>query len=316
MERVPLGNSSLQVSRLCLGTWNMAGSEGWGPENDEQSIRIIRQVMDAGCNFIDSAHGYGGGHSEEVLGRALEGRRDEAVVATKIVQCDPSEVEGQLDAALARLRTDHLDLYIVHWPRPSMSLEDFMGEMTRLRDKGKTREIGTSNFDLDQMKVAVRHGAVSLQPPFNALWRIIDRDVLPFCHEHSVAVTPYSPLAQGLLTGRYTREGAEKKGGPRDSNLLFKEPVFSKAKDAARVVDEVADQIGATSAQVALAWVLHTEGITAPIVGVSRMAQWEDNVRALDLELSAEQYERIGDAGMGVWNEFGDDDTMWGWKPD
>ncbi|MFP4028804.1 MAG: aldo/keto reductase [Candidatus Brocadiia bacterium] len=316
MEHVRLGDSQLEVSRLCLGTWNMSGGEGWGPEDDQNSIRIIREVLDRGFNFIDSAHGYGKGHSEEVLGKALDGRRDDAIVSTKIVQCDPSDVEAQLDAALKRLRSDYVDIYIVHWPRPSVSLEDFMGEMVKMKEKGKAREIGASNFNLEQMKIALEFGAISLQPPFNALWRIIDEDVLPFCRKNQIGVTPYSPLAQGLLTGRYTRGEEKTKGGPRDSNLLFKEPNFSRAKEGASVVDDVADEIGATSAQTALAWVLQTDGITAPIVGVSRMGQWEDNVQALDIELTGEQYDRISRAGLEVWNEcFTDDDTMWGWKP-
>lgn len=312
MERTRLGNSGLEVSRLCLGTWNMGGSQGWGPKSDEDSIRVIRQVLDGGCNFVDSAEGYGGGHSEEVLGRALQGRREGVVVGTKLVQCDPALVEGRLDGALKRLGTDHVDLYICHWPSPSLPLDDFMGEVARLRDKGKCRAIGASNFDLGQMKVAVRHGAVSLQPPFNVLWRIIDKDVLPYCREQNVAVTPYSPLAQGLLTGRFTRASEAARAGPRSSNVLFQEPVFSAAKAAARVVDQVADELGATSSRVALAWVLQTDGVTSPIVGVSRMDQWEDNAKALDVKLEAEQYTRISEAGLAVWSRFDEDAKMWG----
>jgi len=311
MERVKLGSSDIEVPRLCLGTWNMDGSKGWGPESDEESIRIIRQVVDSGFNFIDTAIAYGGGHSEEVVGRALEGMREKAIVATKLVQCDPVKAEGELDRALGRMRTDYLDLFIVHWPSASGSLDDFMAEMARLRDKGKCKAVGVSNFNLEQMQVAARRGAVSLQPPFNVVWRIIDRDVLPFCREHNVAVTPYSPLAQGLLTGRFTREGEAVPAGIRAANVLFKEPVFTKAKAAARVVDRVADEIGATSSQVALAWLLHTEGVTSPIVGVSSMKQWQDNVKALEVGLTPKQYSRISEAGTKVWSEFSDDATMW-----
>lgn len=315
MERVRLGSSDIEVTRLCLGTWNMDGSEGWGPKSDEESVELIRKVMDSGCNFFDSAHGYGGGHSEEVLGRALAGRRERAVCSTKLVQCDPAEAEQQLDNALARMQTDYIDIYICHWPRPSMDLDDFMGELTRLCDKGKARAIGASNFDLAQMKVAARHGAVVLQPPFNVVWRIIDEDVLPFCRENGVAVTPYSTLMQGLLTGRYTRGDAKVTGGPRQSNCIFKEPTFAKAKRAAGVVDAIADQLGATSSQVAIAWALATPGVTSPIVGISKMSHWEDNVGALDIELSEEHCNAISQAGLEVWADFTDGDTMWGWKP-
>jgi len=316
MDYILLGRSELQVSRLCLGTWNMAGAEGWGPDNDEQSICLIRRVQDTGCNFFDTAHGYGKGHSEEVLGRALAqgDRRQRAIVATKIVHTDVGEVEPSLDAALQRLQSDYVDLYIVHWPSPSHSLPEFLGKMREMKEKGKAREIGVSNFNAEQMKVAVEFGAVSLQPPYNPMWRIIEPDVLDFCRANNVGVTPYAPLAQGLLTGRFTRT-TEPTTGVRRNNALFQEPVFARAKEAARVVDAVADELGCTSSQAALAWLLRTDGVTAPIVGVSKWRHWEDNIGALDIEMSDEQYERISTAGMDVWRMLAPDATMWGWSP-
>jgi len=317
MDYLPLGKSEIEVSRLCLGTWNMGGAEGWGPDDDERSIELIRQAQDTGCNFFDSAHGYGRGHAEEVLGRALaEGdRRERAVVATKIVQCEPERVEPSLDGALENLQTDYLDLYIVHWPRPSMSLEKFLDKMLEMKQKGKVREIGVSNFNLEQMKVAAERGVVSLQPPYNILWRTIESDVLPFCRENGIAVTPYSPLAQGLLTGRFSRT-EEELTGIRKSNVLFREPVFSKAREVASLVDEIADRHGCTSSQIALAWLLMTEGVTAPIVGISKWRHWLANLGALDVCLSDEEHERLGAAGMEVWNMLPEDATMWGWKPE
>jgi aryl-alcohol dehydrogenase-like predicted oxidoreductase len=316
MQYVKLGSTDIEVSRLCLGTWNMGGARGWGPHDDARSIELIRRAQDDGCSFFDSAHGYGRGHSEEVLGRALaEGdRRERAVVSTKIVQCNPDRVEPSLDGALERLQSDYVDIYIVHWPRPSLSLEDFLGRMVEMRQKGKARQIGASNFDRAQMQLAHRFGLVSLQPPYNALWRGIEDDVLPFCREHQIALTPYSPLAQGLLTGRFTRS-SEEKTGIRKDNRLFEEPVFGRARQAAAVVDAVADEIGCTSSQAALAWLLQTDGVTAPIVGVSRWEHWQDNSGALEVHLSDEQYERISVAGMEVWRMLPEDATMWGWKP-
>jgi aryl-alcohol dehydrogenase-like predicted oxidoreductase len=317
MDYLQLGKSDLHVSRLCLGTWNMGGAKGWGPEDDERSIELIRRAQDSGCNFFDTAHGYGRGHAEEVLGRALaEGdRREQAVISTKIIQCDPERLEPQLDAALQRLQTDYVDLYIVHWPKSGWNLDEFLAGMNRMKEKGKARWIGISNFDADQLRTAVEHGVVSLQPPFNIVWRIIESDVLPLCREHDIGVTPYSPLAQGLLTGRFTRS-SEEKTGVRKKNVLFKEPVFSQAKEAARVVDEIADEHGRTSSQIALAWVLHTEGVTAPIVGISKWSQWQDDLGALEVQLSDEEYDRLSRAGMEVWDMLPEDATMWGWQPD
>jgi aryl-alcohol dehydrogenase-like predicted oxidoreductase len=317
MDYTTLDGTDMEVSRLCLGTWNMGGQEGWGPEEDQKSIELIRRAQDSGCNFIDTAHGYGRGHAEKVLGEALsEGdRRENAIVSTKIIQCDPGRVERSLDAALERLQSDYVDIYIVHWPRPSMSLEDFLEKMFEMKEKGKAREIGVSNFNAEQMRVAISFGVVSLQPPYNALWRGIEDEVLPLCRENDIAVTPYSPLAQGLLTGRFTR-GSEEKTGIRTSNRLFEEPVFGEARKAASVVDEIADEHGWTSSQVALAWLLRTPGVTSPIVGISRWEQWEDNLGALEIELSDEEYGRISEAGRGVWDMLPEDATMWGWKPE
>ncbi|MFO8007663.1 MAG: aldo/keto reductase [Candidatus Brocadiia bacterium] len=317
MDYVNLGNSDLLVSRLCLGTWNMAGGKGWGPEDDKKSIELIRRTHDSGCNFFDSAHVYGRGHSEELLGEALaEGdRRERAVIGTKIMQRDQGKVEKRLDAALRRLQTDYLDLYTVHWPYPRLDLRAFMDEMAEMKQKGKVRELGVSNFDLAQMRVAAEYDAIALQPPYNVVWRGIEDDILPFCRQSGIGVTPYSPLGQGLLTGRFSRD-SEEKSGIRQKNILFEEPIFSQAVEAAGVVDQVADELGCSSPQVALAWLLHTEGVTAPIVGVSSWSQWQEDLGALDLQLSDEQYERISAAGMEVWGAVPEDATMWGWKPE
>ncbi len=317
MKRIRLDGTEMKVTRLCLGTWNMSGQEGWGPQEDEKSIELIRRVQDSGCNFFDTAHVYGGGHAEKVLGEALAdgNRRERAIVSTKVMQGDPDGVEPQLDAALERMQTDYVDIYIVHWPRPSLSLPDFMSEMARMREEGKAAQIGVSNFNLEQMKVAAEYDIVSLQPPYNALWREIEGDVLPFCRENGIAVTPYSPLAQGLLTGRFSR-GMEEKTGVRKNNVLFEEPVFSQARKAAAVVDQVADAHGWSSSQVALAWLLQTPGVTSPIVGISRWEHWEDNGGALEVELTDDEYEQISEAGMKVWEMLPENAAMWGWRPD
>jgi len=315
MDYVRFGKTDMEVSRLCLGTWNMSGAEGWGPDDDRQSVDLIRKVQDSGCNFIDTAQVYGSGHSEEIVGRALaeDGRRERAIIMTKIMQCPPEEVEGSLDGALRRLQTDYVDVYIVHWPRAGLSLEDFLAKMVEMKEKGKTREVGVSNFDLDQMQVAAEYGVVSLQPPYNALWRAIEADVLPFCRDHHIAVTPYSPLAQGLLTGRFSR-AMEAKTGVRAKNRLFAEPIFGEARKAAGVVDRIADEHGWTSSQVALAWLLRTDGVTAPIVGISKWSHWQDNLGALDVTLSDDEYERISQAGQKVWAMLPPDAIMWDWS--
>lgn len=313
MERVKLGTSGLEVSRLCLGAWNFAGGEGWGPDDDRASINLIHHALDSGCNFIDTARAYGRGHSEEVVGEAIRDRRDSVVVATKMVHCPPEQVEPEIDKSLAGLRTDYVDLYICHWPRPSLPLEPFFESMVAAKQKGKIRAIGVSNFDSEQMRAAMRFGACSLQPPLSILWRVPD-ETMDFCRANGVAVTPYSPLAQGLLTGRYTR-GQSEITGIRKNNQLFGGDVFPRALEVARKLDGIADALGCTSAQAALAWVLRAGAVAAPIVGASSPEQWDQNLEALGVELPQDDYDLLDREGRAVWDLLGPDESMWGWKP-
>jgi len=314
MEKVAFGTSGMKVTRMCVGTWNMAAGEGWGPESENAAIALIRRALDGGCNFVDTARVYGDGKSEEIVGRAVKGRREQVIIASKMMHGAPGEVAPTLEESLKCLGTDYIDLYICHWPRPSLPFEPFFEEMARQREAGKIRAVGVSNFDLAQMRVAAEYGAVSLQPPFSILWRIPD-ELLAFCREQSIAVTPYSPLAQGLLTGRYSRAKAEVTGGPRRHNVLFSEKVFPSALAVAEQVDAVADRMKCTSSQVALAWALRTPGITSVIVGASSPEQWDQNVGALQLKLTDDDYRQLSEAGLQVWSRLGPEATMWGWKP-
>jgi aryl-alcohol dehydrogenase-like predicted oxidoreductase len=292
----------------------MGGQKGWGPESEEVAVSLIHHALDSGCNFVDTARSYGRGKSEEIVGKGIKGRREAVVVATKMMQCPPEEVVPNIEASLKCLGTDYIDLYICHWPAPSLPLEPFFEEMVRQREAGKIRAIGVSNFNRQQMETAVTYGVVSLQPPFSILWRVAD-DVLSFCRESNLAVTPYSPLAQGLLTGRYTRESAKSPGGPRESNVLFSEDVLPASLAVAAEVDRIADRMGCTSAQVALAWVLQTPGIRCALVGASRPSQWDENAGALDVTLSEGDYRVLDQAGRAVWDRFDPEDALWGWKP-
>lgn len=314
MDKTTLGDSGIDVTRLCLGTWNMGGQAGWGPKDEDSAVALIRHALDGGCNFVDTARGYGRGKSEEVVGKAVAGRRDQVVIATKMLQCTAEEARANVEASLKALQTDYVDLYICHWPVPSMPMEPFFEEMVGQREAGNIRAIGVSNFNLEQIRVALAYGVVSLQPPFSIVWRAPE-GVLQFCRDHNVAVTPYCPLAQGLLTGRYTRQKSDDRGGPRKHNLLFSDEMLPHSLGAAAQVDTVADRMGQTSAQVALAWALQTPGIKSVLVGASSSAQWDQNVGALGVALSEEDYQRLDAAGLEVWSRFAPEDAMWGWKP-
>jgi aryl-alcohol dehydrogenase-like predicted oxidoreductase len=308
-----LGGSGIEVSRVCLGTWNMSRMAGWGPADDKQAVRLIQYAVDGGCTFIDTARAYGGGHAEKLVGQALRGRRDRVVIATKMFHCLPAEVAPQLEESLRCLETDRIDLYYCHWPRPSLALEPFLEALCRERDAGRIRAIGVSNFDLAQMQLAARFGAVVLQPPLSVLWSIPE-PVMAFCRDHAISLAAYSPLAQGLLTGRY-RNGVAGITGVRGSNMLFSERLAPHALRVAGLVDDLARRLGCTSSQVALAWLLQTPGVASVIVGASRVEQWDENLGCLGVTLPAADYERLDREGRGVWEMLGPEATMWNWRP-
>ena len=313
MQTVSLGDSGIQVTPLCLGSWNMAGDDGWGPDDDGRAVALIHHALATGCNFVDTARGYGGGHAETVVGKAIKGRRDQVVVATKMLHCPPARVSAELEASLACLDTDYVDLYICHWPRPSLPLEPFFEALVAEREAGRIRAIGVSNFSLHQLEIARQYGIVSLQPPMSILWRFPDA-AREFCRQHGIAITPYSPLAQGLLTGRFS-SGEGTVSGIRSRNRLFSEDILPDSLAVARQVDQLAARLGCTSSQAALAWLLRTPGISSVTVGASRPQQWDDNLGCLEVEIPDEDYADLDRAGRAIWERIGTEEAMWGWKP-
>jgi myo-inositol catabolism protein IolS len=207
MQQRRLGSSQVSVSEIGLGTWGMSGAF-WGAANDSESIRVIHQALDLGVTLIDTAEAYGRGHAEEVVGKALAGRREKAVIATKAApnHLEPAEAVKALEGSLKRLQTDYVDVYFIHWPNPDVPLGATMDAFERLRAEGRIRALGVSNFGAKEMDAARQHGIIDvLQPPYNMLWREVEAATLPYCREHNIGVMPYSGLAQGLLTGALHR---------------------------------------------------------------------------------------------------------------
>src|SRR3954449_2882202 len=223
MESRVLGNSNLQITRIGVGAWAMGGGGwtwSWGPQDDEESIAAIKQALDLGINWIDTAAVYGLGHSEEVVARALKGRSNRPYIFTKCerVWDERGKIGGSLkaesirrecEASLRRLQIDVIDLYQIHWPEPDADIEEGWTEMARLREEGKVRFIGVSNFTVQQMKRAMKIAPItSLQPPYSLLVRKIEPEILPFVRESGIGVLAYSPMRAGLLTGKMTKERA------------------------------------------------------------------------------------------------------------
>ncbi|HUZ17607.1 MAG TPA: aldo/keto reductase, partial [Spirochaetia bacterium] len=222
MEYRRLGSSTLKVSPVGLGTWAI-GADFWGAIDDNESISAIQAGIDAGINFIDTAPAYGAGHSEEVVGKAIRGRRSQVIIATKlgiirtaddfIKNLRPESVRKEIDDSLGRLGVDTIDLWQVHWPDPNTPLEDTLGELSRIKESGKFRYLGVSNFDTALMERARRvMEVVSLQPHYSLLERTIEAEILPYCISHDIGVVGYGTLAAGLLTGKFKEIPTFEKG--------------------------------------------------------------------------------------------------------
>lgn len=309
MQRRPIGASGILVSPLALGSWAFGGApEMWGRIDDRESTSTIHYALDNGLNFIDTAPIYGNGHAETIVGRAIKGRRDEVVVATKCGSLPPSTPGGkpgrclrkksifaECDASLRRLGCDHIDLYQCHWPDPDTPLEESMAAMTELLEVGKVRAIGVSNFSSEQVARARELApVVSLQPPFSLLQRRAAEDLIPLCRSHDIAVLPYSPLAKGLLTGKFDASSTPTGVRSRDPEFLGRR--FERNLAAVEALREIAAALGVSVAQLSLQWLIGFEGVTAPIVGAKRPSQLDESLGALGFELSESDRARIDDA--------------------
>jgi aryl-alcohol dehydrogenase-like predicted oxidoreductase len=308
MDLVDLG--PLRVTRLCLGTMLMGGATP-----PDEAHRMLDTYVAAGHNFLDSADVYGDGASEQTLAPWLARRRDEVVVATKVRMrvsdpagsgLAPDRIARACDASLRRLGIDVIDLYQVHAPDPDVPIEDTLEALDGLVRAGKVRALGASNFPawLLAWSVAVQERAglspfVSMQPQYSLVERSIEVELLPFCRAAGLGVLPWGPLGAGFLTGRYQRD-VEPPAGTRigDAGDDLEEALHRRGTEQNfRAVDEagtVAAELGATVPQVAIAWLLHQSGVTAPILGARTLEQLEDVLPAVDLKLSAEQLERLG----------------------
>jgi aryl-alcohol dehydrogenase-like predicted oxidoreductase len=299
------------LSTVGLGTWAIGGpwEYGWGPQDDADSIATLHRALDLGINWIDTAPAYGLGHSEEVVGRAIAGHREDVIVATKcgLVWDDPASgrVESRLKASsvrkeaedsLRRLGVDVIDLYQVHWPNPDSDIEEAWEEIARLVEEGKVRYAGVSNFSPEQVRRAQRiHPVASHQPPYSMVERGVERELLDFCLEEEIGVIVYSPMKAGMLTGKFSRElrASLPEDDWRWNSPHFDEPRFSATLKLVDRLRPLAGHADRTLAELAIAWVLRRPAVTAAIVGARRPDQIEQTALAGDWDLTSAEIDRI-----------------------
>lgn len=323
MRYAMLGDSGIQVSRMALGCWPFAGGKVWGPQDDNDSIDAVHASLDAGVNFFDTAEGYDDdANSEEVLGRALEGRRDEAVIATKISNSHlhPSMVAERCEGSLKRLQTDYIDLYQIHWPDHDVPVEDTMSELLKLQDSGKVRALGVCNFGVRDLTDILKCGSiVTNQLPYNLIWRALEFEIKPTSVANDVGIICYSPLQQGLLTGRYATADDVPAGLSRTRHFnkdrvqaIHGEDGCEEATfDAIASVLKITQEIGEHPAKISLAWLLAQEGVTSLLVGARNAAEIALNTPTFDYDLPEGVAEALSSATDELKQILGTNADFW-----
>ncbi len=309
MQRRQLGSTDLKLTTVGLGTWAMGGpwQFGWGPQDDDDAIAAIRKALELGINWIDTAPVYGLGHSEELIRKALKQTRVKPIIATKCgllwnekkekVPClKAKSIREECHTSLKRLNIDVIDLYQMHWPEPEEDIEQAWEEMAKLKDQGKVRYIGVSNFKAEQLEQIQKIAPVaSLQPSYSMLHREVEDESLGYCAQNNIGVIAYSPMQRGLLTGKFNQQRLA--GLPLDDhrrqNSDFHEPKFTATLQLVDKLRPIAERNGRTLAQLAIAWVLRRKEVTAAIVGARRPSQIEETAPASDFKLSKEDIEEI-----------------------
>jgi len=307
LDKRKLGNSELYPSVIGFGAW-AAGKAGWGEVDENEIEAAIRRAYEQGITFYDTAPYYGLGHSEKVLGKVLQPVREHVIIATKAgliwndqgqfsINVSKANIIREVEESLRRLNTDYIDLYQVHFPDPSgkIPIEETFETLNQLVDEGKIRNIGVSNFNVQQLVAAQSvSNIVSLQLPYNLFQRDVEHAALPYAKQQKIGFIPYSPLAQGLLTGKFNYLTRLPKTDVRAQlNPLFSDKQFIKNIVIIETFTGIARAIEKPLSQVAINWLLYKQEITSVIAGAKTVKQLEENTAATKWRLSREDYEQI-----------------------
>ena len=317
MQYRKLGNSEIDISTIIMGTWQ-AGKDMWTGIDDNETEKALRAAYEAGITTFDTAEAYGNGHSERIVARALSKVRDRVVYATKVFanHLTHDKVIRACERSLQNLQTDVIDLYQIHWPAGSwgsatVPVEETMGALNTLKDQGKIRAIGVSNFSAAQIKEAGRYGQIdSLQPPYSLFWRQVESDAMPHCIDSGVSILAYSPMAQGLLTGKFGPDHRFESGDHRARSRLFQPEHYRRIQQALDKLRPIARRNSCTLGQLALAWVTAQPNAFA-IAGARNAKQASENAVAGDIHLSEDDLQAMDAVGRTVTDHLDDDPVMW-----
>ncbi|XP_033120708.1 uncharacterized oxidoreductase YqkF-like [Anneissia japonica] len=328
MQRSLLGNSDLSVSPICLGCWQFNGGkadETWPAQPIEVSQSIVNKAIELGVNFFDTAEAYGMHRSEEVLGQCLGNRRSDVIIASKFgarikTPYKATDIEESLRLSLEALRTDYVDLYQVHWPVMINDAKETVAELKRLQAKGQIKHYGVCNFGVENMKefINAEGAGITNQLPYNLLWHPVEFEILPECVKNNMSVLAYSPLQQGLLTGKFYKPEDVPEGRRRtrhfnkDSTSMSRhgqEGAEDQTFKAIQSIREACGKEGVPMATASLSWLLKQQNVASVIVGCSKPEQLEQNCKIA--QLSQELKKQLAEATDDLKSTFGNNPDMW-----
>jgi len=310
----------IKVSKVCLGTWNITGDSTWGYQEEKNSIETIKEALDCGINFFDTAEMYGDGYSEKLLGKLLSPIRDRVVIASKTVKAKYDEVINACENSLKRLKTDYIDIYYIHWPRREVPFEETVRAMEKLKEDGKIKVLAASNFGVSDLTEILKYYPVKLnQLAYNLLFRAIEYEILPFCIEKNISVACYSPLAEGLLTGKFTSADEVPVGRARIRHFSKDRPMSQHREDGAeeetfqaiKEVRKIAEELNILMVHLSLAYLLHKKGVEIVVAGARKSSQVRENASASDISLSEDIMKKLDKATEKLKEKLGKNPDMW-----
>lgn len=295
---------NMEVSKIALGCWAFAGGSNWGPQNDEDSMNTVDAAISHGINVLDTAEGYGDGYSESVIGRALKNRRHEVVIATKPAPSRSTypELQKACNESLKRLGTDYIDLYQQHWPNHDVPLEETVGGMERLKEQGKIRAFGVCNYGTGDLDSLLAHGKpVTNQLAYSLIWRAIEFEVQPKCEKNGIGILCYSPIAQGLLTGKYRsaddvpvgRARTKHFAGSREQARHGRPGAETETFDAIDRIRTISRQSGFSMLELSVGWLLQQPAVTSVLTGARTPEQLSQNAAAADAALPSDVVDEL-----------------------
>lgn len=307
MKYKKLGKTEIEISTITFGCWELGGGP-WEFTSDETNILAIHHALDLGINVFDTAEGYGQGHSEEIVGIALEGKRQDVIISTKVSpnHLAPADFRKSVENSLRRLKTDYIDIYYVHWPNNEIPLQDTLNEFNKLKEEKLIRAIGLSNFSIQQLQEGVQYAQIDvIQPEYSLLHREIEKEIIPFCLDNSIGVMSYSSIAKGILTGAFHLYGKTlKEDDFRKTRRLFLPEHMEAETELLQVMKEMADERKLAVSQIAITWLLHQESVTSAIIGTQSDKHMIENAKSTDVVLSEQEIQRLNQVSSRVLDKI------------